>query len=76
MNWLHWFRVLLFPMTAPVAQQQVDRIERSLAALRAKVAALPPDQRDAQAQEIHTLLVAQARARAVLADALDDRAER
>jgi hypothetical protein len=63
-------------MTANAAQQHVDTIERELAALRAEVAALPPDERAARAQEVQALLAAQARARMALSDALDDRAKR
>jgi hypothetical protein len=76
MGWLHQFRVWLLPTTARAAQQHVDTIERRLARLRAEVAALPPDERAARAHEIQALLIAQARARTMLSDALDDRAER
>ena len=76
MGWLHRLRVWLAPTTERGAQQHVDAIEQALAQLRAEVAALPPDQRAARAPEIQKLLVAQARARGALSDALDDRAER
>ena len=76
MGWLHRVRVWLLPTTQRSAQQHVDAIEQALAKLRAEVAALPPDERVARSREIQKLLVAQARARAALSDALDDRAER
>jgi hypothetical protein len=76
MGWWHQVRTWLLPTTARAAQQHVDTIEKTLAALRAEVAALPAAERVARAHEIQTLLVAQARARAVLSDALDDRGER
>ena len=63
-------------MTQAAAQQRVDTIDHALADLRAKVAALPPQQRAARAREIKTLTAKQARARNVLSDKLDDRRER
>ena len=76
MRWLHRVRVLLLPLTRNVAQRRVDAIDRALAALRAEVASLPPEERAARMQDVQTLIAAQARARNQLSDALDDRAER
>jgi hypothetical protein len=76
MQWLHWLRVRLFPVTYATAQQQVDTIDHALADLRAKVAALPAQQRAARARDIKTLIAKQAHARNVLSDKLDDRRER
>jgi hypothetical protein len=76
MRWLYWLRELLLPVTSAQARKRVDTIERALAALRAEVASLPAHERAARAQDIQMLLAAQARARNVLSDTLDDRAER
>jgi hypothetical protein len=59
-----------------MAQRRVDTIDRTLAALRAEVASLPPHERAARMPEVQMLIAAQARARNDLSDALDDRAER
>lgn len=75
MGWLHWLRVRLLPMTPAAARQRVDTIDRALAALRAEIAALPPDERAARAPDVQALIAAQAHARNMLSDALDDRAE-
>ena len=66
----------LFRLSPGAAQHQVDKIDRSLAELRAKVRALPSEQQAAFEQEIHTRIEEQARARNALNEALDDRYER
>ena len=66
---MHWLRQIL-------AQRKVDTIDRTLAELRAKVQALPTDNREAFAKEIQALVGAQARARNDLSEALDDRYKR
>jgi hypothetical protein len=76
MRWLHWLRIHIFPVTRAAAQQHVDAIDQALADLRAEVAALPGQQRAARARDVQTLIAKQARARNVLSDMLDDRAER
>jgi hypothetical protein len=76
MRWLHRLRVWLLPLTRTIAQRRVDAVDRTLAALRAEIAALPPHERAARMPEVQTLIAAQARARNELSDALDDRAER
>lgn len=76
MGWLHWLRVRLLPITPAEAQQRVDAIDQTLADLRAAVAALPPDKRATHARHIQALISAQAQARNVLSDALDNRSER
>jgi hypothetical protein len=76
MHWLHRVRVKLLPLTRHVAQRRVDAVDRALAALRAEVASLPPQERAARMQDVQALIAAQARARNELSDALDDRAER
>ncbi|HJZ47009.1 MAG TPA: hypothetical protein VKE41_07570 [Roseiflexaceae bacterium] len=58
------------------AQQRVDKIDRTLAELRAKVRALPPEQQAAFAKEIQAMVEEQARARNELSNALDDRRKR
>ena len=58
------------------AQRRVDHIDRTLAELRAKVRALPPEERAAFAKEIQAMVEEQARARNDLSDALDDRHKR
>jgi len=76
MRWLYWLREHLLPVTSAQARKRVDTIERALAALRAEVASLPAHERAARARDVQMLLTAQARARNVLSDTLDDRAER
>jgi hypothetical protein len=76
MNWLHWLRAHLLPITPAQAQKRVNAIDHALADLRAEVAALPPDQRAARMSDIQALIAEHARTRNMLADALDDRAER
>jgi hypothetical protein len=76
MRWFHWLRIHLLPVSYAAAQQRVDALDHALADLRAEVAALPPDQRAARAQEIQRLIAEHANARNVLSDTLDDRAER
>jgi hypothetical protein len=76
MRWLHQLRVWLLPLTSRSAQRRVEDIDRTLAALRAEVASLPPDERAARTRDVQMLIAAQARARNDLSDALDDRAER
>jgi hypothetical protein len=66
----------LFRLTPAAAQHEVDRIDRTLAELRAKVRTLPSDQQAAFASEIHAMIEEQARARNALNDALDDRHDR
>ena len=76
---MHWFRQLwarIFRLTPGAAQHEVDKIDRTLAELRAKVRALPADQQAAFADEIHAMIEQQARARNALNEALDDRYER
>lgn len=76
---MHWFRRLwarIFRLTPGAAQHEVDKIDRTLAELRAKVRALPPEQQAAFADEIHAMIEQQARARNALNEALDDRYER
>jgi outer membrane murein-binding lipoprotein Lpp len=76
---MHWFRriwALLTRLSPAAAQRRVDTIDRTLAELRAKVRALPPEQRAAFAKEIQAMVDEQARARNALSDALDDRHER
>ena len=76
MGWLHRLRVRLLPLSSRSAQRRVEEIDRALAALRAEVEALPPEQRAARMRDVQALIAAQARARNELSDALDDRAER
>ena len=66
---MQWFRQLL-------AQRKVDKIDRTLAELRAKVQALPADKREAFAKEIQAMVKEQAHARNELSEALDDRYKR
>jgi hypothetical protein len=66
---MQWLRQLL-------AQRKVDKLDRMLAELRARVRALPPDKRAAFAKEIHTMVEEQAHARNELSEALDDRYKR
>ena len=73
MQWLRHLWAQLIRRTPAGAQRHVDTIERNLAELRAKVSALPAEQRPAFAKEIHSLIEKQAQARANLNDALDDR---
>ena len=76
MRWLHRLRIRLFPVTYAAAQQHVDTIDQELAELRAKVAALPAQERDVRAADVQALIAEQAHARNVLSDKLDDRRER
>lgn len=76
MRWLHRLRIWLLPLSRNMAQRRVDALDRTLAALRSEVAALPEHERAARMQEVQTLIAAQARARNELSDALDDRQER
>ena len=66
---MQWLRQLL-------AQRKVDKIDRALAELRAKVQALPADKRVAFAKEIQAMVDEQAHARNELSEALDDRYKR
>ena len=66
---MHWLRQIL-------AQRKVDKIDRTLAELRAKVHALPADNREAFAKEIQAMVGEHARARNELSEALDDRYKR
>ena len=76
MQWLRQLWTRLFRLTPAAAQREVDRIDTTLAELRAKVRSLPADQQSAFADEIHAMIDEQARARNALNDALDDRSER
>jgi hypothetical protein len=76
LNWLHRLRIHLLPVTPASAQKRVDAIDHALARLRTEVASLPAHERAARAREIQALVAEQARARNILSDALDDRAER
>jgi hypothetical protein len=76
---MHWLRKLwdqLFPLTPTEARRPVNAADRALANLRAKVRALPPEERAAFAKQIQTLIDEQAHARNDLSDALDDRHDR
>ena len=76
MEWLRWLLAQLFRLGPGAAQQRVNRIDRTLAELRTKVRALPPEQQAAFAKEIQTLVEEQARAHNALNDVLDDRYKR
>ena len=69
-----WAR--LFRLTPAAAQYEVDKVDRKLADLRAKVRTLPTDQQAAFTEEIHAMIEEQARARNALNDVLDERHER
>jgi hypothetical protein len=73
MNWLQRLWEQLTRLSPATAQRRVDTVDRTLAELRAKVRALPPEQRAAFAQEIQAMIEEQAKARNDLNDALDDR---
>jgi hypothetical protein len=76
---MHKFRLFwrrFFRLSPGAAQHEVDKIDRILAELRAKVRALPIEQQAAFANEIHMRIEEQARARNALNEALDDRYER
>ena len=66
---MQWLRQLL-------AQRKVDKVDRALAELRAKVQALPADKREAFAKEIQAMVKEQAHALNQLSEALDDRYQR
>ena len=76
MRWFHWLRTHLLPLSYAGAQRRVDALDHALAKLRAEVAALPAQQRAARAKDIQALIAAQANARNMLSDTLDDRAKR
>jgi hypothetical protein len=76
MHWLRQFWARVFRLTPAAAQREVNRIDKTLAELRAKVRTLPVDQQAAFADEIHSMIGEQAHARNALNDALDDRRER
>lgn len=76
MQWLHQLKARLFHLTPAAAQREVDRIDMTLAKLRAKVRMLPADQQAAFANEIQAMIEEQAHARNALNDVLDDRYER
>ena len=76
MEWLRRVLAQLFRLGPAAAQQRVNRIDRTLAELRAKVRALPPEQQAAFAKEIQAMVEEQARAHNALNDALDDRYKR
>jgi hypothetical protein len=73
MSWLQRLWEQLTRLSPATAQRRVDTVDRTLAELRAKVRALPPEQRAAFAQEIQAMIEEQAKARNDLNDALDDR---
>jgi hypothetical protein len=76
---MYWLRKLwdrLMPLSAGEARRRVNAADRALANLRAKVRALPPEERTAFAKQIQTLIDEQAHARNDLSDALDDRHDR
>ena len=75
MRWFHWLRVHLLPLSCAAAQRRVDTLDHALAKLRAEVAALPAQQRAERAKDIQALIAAQANARNMLSDTLDDRAK-
>jgi len=73
---MHWLRRLWQQLTRQspaAAQRRVDTIDQTLAELRAKVRALPPEQQAAFAREIQAMIEQQAKAHQALNDALDDR---
>jgi hypothetical protein len=76
MQWLRQLWARLFGITPAAAQHEVDRIDKTLAELRAKVRALPAEQRATYANQIHEMIEEQAHARNALNDVLDDRHER
>jgi hypothetical protein len=76
MDWLRRVWAQLFRLTPRTAQRRADTIDHTLAELRAKVRALPPDQRVAFAAEIQAMVDEQAHAHNDLSDALDDRHDR
>jgi hypothetical protein len=76
---MHWLRKLwdqLARLSPAAAQRRVNRADRALAELRAKVRALPLDQQAAFAKELQAMIEEQARAHNTLNDALDDRHDR
>ena len=73
MNWLQRLWHTLTRRLPGDAQRQADRIDETLAELRANVRELPPHQQAAFANEIQDLLKEQAKAHQALNDALDDR---
>jgi hypothetical protein len=76
MEWLRQLWARMSRLTPAAAQREVNRIDKTLAELRAKVGTLPADQQAAFADEIHKMIEEQAHARNALNDALDDRRER
>lgn len=76
MQWLRDLWARLTRRTSASAQRRVNAADRTLAELRAKVRALPPEQRAAFAQEIRDMIEEQAKAHNDLNDALDDRGGR
>jgi hypothetical protein len=76
MQWLRDLLARLTRRTPASAQRRVYATDRTLAELRAKVRALPPEQRAAFAQEIRDMIEEQAQAHNDLNDALDDRGGR
>jgi len=76
MRWLRKLWAQLSRVSPAAAQREVEQIDRTLAELRAKVRALPPEQQAAFAKEIQAMIEEQARARNALNDALDDRHDR
>jgi len=76
MHWLQRLWQQLTRLSPAAAQRRVDAVDRTLAELRAKVRALPPEQQAAFAREIQAMIEQQAKARNDLNDALDDRGDR
>ncbi len=73
MGWLQRLWEQLMRLSPAAAQRRVDKIDTTLAELRAKVRALPPDKQAAFAREIQAMIEQQAKAHQELNDALDDR---
>jgi len=73
MDWLQRLLAKLTRQSPAAAQRRVDTIDQTLAELRAKVRALPPEQQAAFAREIQAMIEQQAKAHQALNDALDDR---
>jgi uncharacterized coiled-coil DUF342 family protein len=76
MAWLQKVLRRLFPKTRAQAERHMQDADRTLAELRAKVRALPPEQRAAFAKQIQALVDEQAQAHNDLSDLLDDRRDR
>ncbi len=76
---MRWFRELwhnLFGKTPAGTRRLVNQRDRELAELRARVAALPPEERAAYDEQIQAAVKAHAAARNAQDDALDNRYKR